>query len=97
MTIYQAREGAPRTLGAGTSDGDGHFSIGLPADDGGGIRYAVARKGKAVELAAVIGPETPPSIALPSPVFRTMSVRIAGTSVDRSSPSWPNFAVGVQF
>ena len=64
ITIYQARDGGPKALGRGTSDGSGHFSIDLPADDSDGIRYAVARKGNAVELATIIGPETPPSIVL---------------------------------
>jgi len=64
VTIYQTRDGEPKSLGAGTSDGNGHFRIDLPADDSDGIRYAVARKGNTIELAAVIGSLTPPSIVV---------------------------------
>jgi len=64
VTIYQARGGSPRALAAATSDGDGKFSIGLPAEGDDGIRYAVARKGKSIELAAVIGTATPPAITI---------------------------------
>lgn len=64
VTIYHAQRASTRALAAGTSDASGKFSITLPADGDEGIRYAVARKGRTIELAAVIGTATPPAITI---------------------------------
>jgi len=50
VTIYQAQGASTRALAVGTSDGNGTFSIGLPADGNDGIRYAVARMGRNVNI-----------------------------------------------
>lgn len=62
ITIYQARVGTPHALGTGTSDRNGNFSIEVESSDG--ILYAVARQGKSVELATVIGSEIPANITI---------------------------------
>jgi hypothetical protein len=64
VTIYQARRGAPKVLATATADQDGAFSVALHGKDDDGIRYAVARKGRSVELAAVNGSGTPPAITI---------------------------------
>lgn len=64
VTIYQAQGGSTRALAAVKSDGSGNFSIELPVNSNEGIRYAVARKGKSVELATVIGITTPSTITI---------------------------------
>jgi hypothetical protein len=64
VTIYQTKPGSPRVLAEGTSDDEGQFSLKLPPDGNDDIRYAVARKGQAIELAAVIGTTTPSAITI---------------------------------
>jgi streptogramin lyase len=64
VTIYQAHESSPQVLAIVTSDANGKFKIELPVDGNDGIRYAVARKGKSVELAAIIGTTTPSAITI---------------------------------
>ena len=64
VVIYEAIGSSPRVLAAGTTDSNGQFSIRVPVDGNDGIRYAVARKGKTLELAAIIGAATPPAITI---------------------------------
>ena len=51
VSIYQFQSGNATKLASGASNSSGKFSVSLTVDTGGGVLYAVARKGR-IELIA---------------------------------------------
>lgn len=64
VTIYQAQSGGIRRLVTRTADQNGKFRLPLTISNDGGMLFAVARKGRNIELATVIGAAIPPAIVV---------------------------------
>lgn len=64
VSLYRAGTLGAELLATSVSDAAGRFRVLLPPDDGTSVRYVVARKGKALELVAVIGDATPAAVEI---------------------------------
>lgn len=64
VTIYQAHAGGAQAQASGLTDRNGRFKLRLTADLNGGILFAIARKGRHIELATVIGKASPGAVVV---------------------------------